>query len=311
MRVLITGGFGFVGARVAQLLIDAGHQVRLGTRKLRPVPPQLKGIEVCCIKWESRDSILRACSGVDAVIHAAGMNASDCAADPTKALLVNGVATANLVEAAILSDVNRFFYLSTAHVYASPLQGAINEASVTNNLHPYATSHLAGELSLLYALKQQKISGSVLRLSNAFGPPVVADTNCWMLLANGICRSAVEKNKMVLDSSGVQMRDFVPLSAVCEDILKLLDFSAKDLPSIINLGSWQATSVLDFAILIQERCANILGIRPALEIGLRKELAASLNYMSLHSNNLRLGERNIIEEIDQLIYFCRSNFENE
>src|SRR3546814_17036700 len=93
------------------------------------------------------------------------MNAQNCAANPVEALEFNGVATARLVQAAARVGIRRFIYLSTAHVYCAPLTGTITEDTCPRNLHPYATSHLAGENAVLSAVQAGEISGMVLRLS--------------------------------------------------------------------------------------------------------------------------------------------------
>ena len=106
------------------------------------------------------------------------MNSKECASDPISALLVNGVDTARLVKAASRTNVKKFIYLSTAYVYSSPLDGVITEQTCLKNIHPYATSHLAGEQSVLLANQNQQLERVVFRLSNAFGAPVHKETNC-------------------------------------------------------------------------------------------------------------------------------------
>ena len=104
----------------------------------------------------------------------------------------NGVATKRLVEAASRAGVKKFIYLSTAHVYASPLVGTITEQTLPNNSHPYASSHLAGESAVLNADERGVIQGVVMRLSNAYGAPMHKGVNCWMLVVNDLCRQAVQ-----------------------------------------------------------------------------------------------------------------------
>ena len=151
MRILITGGFGFVGGRLAVHLAQAGHQIVLGSRNASSPPIWLPQAEVVQIVWEDDRTLEHCCDGVDGVIQAAGMNEQDCAAGPVAALDFNGVATARLIEAASRAGVKKFIYLSTAHIYASPLVGTITEETFPRNLHPYATSHLAGEHAVLSA----------------------------------------------------------------------------------------------------------------------------------------------------------------
>ena len=73
-------------------------------------------------KWiGTTQQICTACLDVDVVVHAAGMNAKDCLADPVAAHF-NGVATARFAAAASKAGVEKFIYLSTIHVYASPFR---------------------------------------------------------------------------------------------------------------------------------------------------------------------------------------------
>ena len=145
LRILITGGFGFVGGRLAVHLNQAGHQIILGSRSLKKIPSWLQKAEVTEVLWHSDNSLESICKNIDIIIQAAGMNANDSAKDPIGALHSNGVATLRLLTAACRAGVKRFVYLSTAHIYADPLVGVISENTCPKNLHPYATSHFAGE----------------------------------------------------------------------------------------------------------------------------------------------------------------------
>ena len=301
-----------IGGRLGQHLHQAGHQVILGSRNASNPPNWLPQAEVVNTDWKVDRALEQICSGADVVIHAAGMNAQDCVADPVAALEFNGLATARLLAAAIRADVKRFIYLSTAHVYASPLVGTITEDACPRNQHPYATSHLAGENVVLGAIQRKQIEGIVLRLSNAFGAPMHKDVNCWMLLANDLCRQAVQSGKMVLRSNGLQQRDFIGISEVCRaaEHLAFCNYDAL-LPSVFNVGSGVSQSVLEMAQLIQQRCKLVLGFEPDLlqpgtSIDERNE---NLEYRSdkLAKIGVNLNYDNNTE-IDRLLAFCHASF---
>lgn len=312
MRILITGGFGFVGGRLAVHLAQAEHQVVFGSRNVISSPAWLPQAEVAQIKWDDDRALEHRCNGVDVVIQAAGMNAQDCAADPVAALAFNGVATTRLVAAASRAGVQRFIYLSTAHVYASPLVGTITEDSCPRNLHPYATSHLAGEHAVLSASQRGQIQGIVLRLSNAFGAPMHKDVNCWMLLVNDLCRQAVQTRKLGLQTSGLQQRDFVGMSEVCRVVEYLASCNGEALqPSIFNVGAGVSQTVLEMAQLIAQRCNQVLGFEPVLQ---RKEGGADEQYEKLIYRAESLAKIGFnmgfdkAAEIDRLLMFCQSSF---
>jgi UDP-glucose 4-epimerase len=220
--------------------------------------------------------------------------------------------TARLVNAACRASVKKFIYLSTAHVYASPLAGVINEETCPRNLHPYATSHLAGEQSVLSADSRGELHGIVFRLSNAFGAPMHKDVNCWMLLVNDLCKQAVQTRKLILQSSGLQHRDFISLTDVCYVFEKLVNSDQHKQASVFNVGAGKSQSVLEMAKLIQQRCTKVLGFTPELQ---HKQSAVdeqhpALTYRTDNLNSLGIScksQTNTVE-IDNLLLFCQSKF---
>lgn len=312
MRVLIVGGFGFLGGRLGQLFYETGHQVVLGSRNANFPPDWLPKAQVAKVVLNDDSALEKICSGVDVVIQAAGMNAQDCSIDPVAALEINGLATARLLRAAIHSGVRRFIYISTAHVYANPLQGVVSEDNCPRNLHPYATSHLVGEHVVLGAHQRGEIEGAVLRLSNAFGAPTHKDVNCWMLLVNDLCKQVIVNGRMVLRSNGLQQRDFVTLQNACrivEHLAVLPTILLED--GLFNSGSGSACSVYDMALLVAKRCKAILGFIPPIQ---RIEpqvtdVANPLNFSiaKLISTGF-LMDSQIEDEIDATILFCLENF---
>jgi UDP-glucose 4-epimerase len=313
MKLLITGGFGYLGGRLAQFIaLQGNHEVLLGSRQQSEPPPWLPQAKVVQTRWNSLPCLEQGCSGVDTVIHLAGMNAQDCASDPVAALEFNGVATARLLQAAIRQGVKRFIYFSTAHVYGSPLAGVITEETCPVSLHPYATSHRSGEDAVRSAHKNGEIEGIVIRLSNAYGAPANKEADCWMLLVNDLCRQAVTTRHMVLRSSGLQRRDFVPLADVCRAVNHLLLRPAQELASgIFNVGGEWSPTVWEVAGLVRERCTVMLGFQPELTRILPQtgETVAELDYRigALRQNGFQ-PDTDRIAEIDRLLDFCKASW---
>lgn len=313
MKLLITGGFGYLGGRLAQFFGEqGGYEILLGTRHQAEQPSWLPHAKVVQTQWDSPASLEESCSGVEAVIHLAGMNAQDCSTDPVAALEFNGVATARLLHAAIRQKVKRFIYLSTAHVYGSPLTGVIAEETCPVSLHPYATSHRAGEDVVRGAHQRGEIEGMVIRLANAYGAPAHKDANCWTLLVNDLCRQAATTRHMTLKSAGVQRRNFVPLSEVCRAIGHLLHLPGQNLgKGLFNVGGEWSPTILEMACLVQDRCGVTLGFQPILtrippQFG---EVAAELDYRLdvLHQTGFRPSSDRVAE-IDRLLEFCKASF---
>ncbi|MES2188902.1 MAG: SDR family oxidoreductase [Pseudomonadota bacterium] len=310
MRVLITGGFGFVGGRLAQQMQAAGHEVLLGSRRAALPPVWLPDSQVVMTPWNDAEALARICRDVDFLVHAAGMNAQDCAANPVAALEFNGVATSRLVAATEESRIKRIIYLSTAHVYASPLEGRIDEDTRPGNLHPYATSHVAGENAVLNEHSGAQCGRIVLRLSNIYGSPVDRVVNCWTLLVNDLCRQVVTNGKMVLRSGGHQQRDFIPMNAFLQRFEEEFSKgSENNLNGIFNVGSEMSMSVLEMARRIQKRCQVIFGFEPTLELPPSGAQPEQNPVLEFRTRRLARPEPAVIEpEIDRLLRFCKLAF---
>jgi UDP-glucose 4-epimerase len=311
-RILIVGGLGYVGGRLARHIHLTGCPVILGSRRECSAPPWLPQAQTVKVCWGDESKLAAICAGVDVIVHAAGMNAEECAADPIAAHKFNGTATAHLVNAASSQGVRRLIYLSSAHVYSAPLTGTITEATRTKNPHPYATSHCAGEEAIFRARERGDIEGVVVRISNAFGAPAYKGANCWMLLVNDVCRQAVESNRIVLKSGGLQRRDFISMTEVCRALtfLACRDFKL-DTPALLNIGTGQSRSVLEVVGLVQQRCGILLDLIPELTRphATVSEIHPPLDYRIEALQ--RIGYKtdpDLTMEIDSLLLFCRNAF---
>ena len=315
MRVLITGGFGYVGGRLAQFLaIQAGYQILLGTRQRAESPGWLPEARVVQTQWNSPTDLAQNCSDVDAIVHLAGINAQECVADPVAALEINAVGTAHLVQAAIRQGVKRLIYVSTAHVYGSTLSGVITEESCPASLHPYATSHRAGEDILRAAQQRGEIEGIVVRLSNSYGAPAHKDVNCWMLLVNDLCRQGVTTSRMVLNSTGTQRRNFITLTAACVAIRHLLELPADKLGGrLFNVGSAWSPTILEMTEIIAARVNALTGIQPKIlhKTGNNVESSKFLDFRTeklIGTGFDASANDNFDQELDGLIQFCLGHF---
>ena len=115
MKILITGGFGFLGARLAEYLLKKDHKVTLASRSKRSLNRSLLKAHSIQVDWQSESSLESISQNQDIIIHAAGMNADDCKNDPDQAHLFNAITTKKLAKLALKSGVKKFIFLSTAH----------------------------------------------------------------------------------------------------------------------------------------------------------------------------------------------------
>ena len=254
-RVLITGGTGYLGARIGKFLSKFGYDVFLGSRN--HFSQNLVGdCNHVTTDWD--DPAFNFCKGFNIIIHAAGMNASDCTRNPRMAVRFNGEITARFVKKAALYGCNQFFYLSTVHVYKGPLNGNYNEGSPTLNDHPYAISRLYGEQAVLNVLRNSSLKGAVLRLSNCFGPPATINNECWELVLNQFVRDAMQLGCITIDNDFLTRRDFLPISELNNVLLKIISVSELE-TDILNISTGQSWSLIDIASMISTTVTKTLG----------------------------------------------------
>lgn len=254
-KVLVTGGAGYLGARIGESLATHGYDVDLGSRN----PFSHGAVEGCnqiFTNWE--DPELSFCKGYDLIIHAAGMSAHECGKNPQLAIEFNGEMTERLVKKAAFYRCKSFFYLSTVHVYKSPLSGRFNEKSANLNTHPYATSHLLGEQALVRITKDSLMQGHVLRLSNCFGYPLTQENDCWRLVLNEFIRDAFRLGRITIRGDYFGRRDFLPISELNRILIKIIGITGF-IPEIINISTGTSLTLLEVAGQVSNVISEMTG----------------------------------------------------
>tara|TARA_B100001250_G_scaffold202781_1_gene173849 strand:+ start:13622 stop:14584 length:963 start_codon:yes stop_codon:yes gene_type:complete len=313
MRILITGGFGFLGSRLAEHFIAQDHNVTLASRSFRKLTGNLSGVKFFKVNWGDKKNINEMVDSQDVVIHAAGINAKKCLDDPHKANSFNKNATEKLAKAAENSGVKNFFLLSTIHVYGNQLKGLITEESKTFNIHPYASSNLAGEKFINKIDSSSKMKAIVLRLANNFGYPAFPNNDCWSLVINDLCLQAIAKQEMVINGSGADFRDFFPIEILCNifDDFLVNETSCFD-RSIYNICSSKSVSIKGVAEKIQFLCQKEFNFKPSIIIkkSLDEELVPSFTIKSCLQNLSKYNfDKLFNEELLNLLKFCQLNKE--
>lgn len=258
MKMLITGASGFIGGRLIRYLLERGGvQIRAASRTQRSWPA---GVEGCVADIEQPATLRDACSGMDAVVNLASMGERLCSLDPCAALRVNAGGTFAWTSAANSGGVSRFVQVSTSKVYGNNPNGVITEESPCAPQSHYAITHRAAED---YAVFQHPNS-VVLRLANGFGAPDDSAVDGWGTIVNQICRQAVLERRIIIKSSGMAWRNFIPM----QDVVRVLDSAAIKLPAgIYNVGSHDSIQLRALAERISQVCANTLGFLPVISTG--------------------------------------------
>jgi UDP-glucose 4-epimerase len=253
------------------------------------------------------------CFDKEVVIHAAGMAANDCAKDPIASFEFNCIGTLKLIEACKSKEKKKFIYLSTAHVYGSPLIGKLTEDSTPRNNHPYATSHLAGEFGVNYANAKGDIEGYNLRLSNGFGAPIFEDANCWSLFINDLCKQAITNKQLTILSNEEQQRDFIPISNIEKTIEMIINQKSPLRENTLNIGNGYSFTLLEMAKKIQSRTAELFHFRPEIKTN-PKVMKSNENFLEFNVDRLKSynlwKEGNLDSELDTLLLYCQNKFGN-
>ena len=196
---------------------------------------------------------------VESVIHLAALNSLECEKDPNLAEKINSVGTLNVLDSAKKNGVKFFLYFSTAHVYGSDLDGVIDENSPINLTNSYSSSHKLAEEFVLSFNALGRINTCVFRLTNVIGSPLNENTNCWMLIANDLCKKIAANQKPELYANKLIVRDFIPITDVINSTFYYLNHKDNKFGGeIINISSSKPKSLEYLCNLLVNRSAIIL-----------------------------------------------------
>ncbi|MBK8047820.1 MAG: NAD-dependent epimerase/dehydratase family protein, partial [Anaerolineales bacterium] len=214
MKILITGGAGFIGSHTVQAALAAGHSVRVldnlstGLRTNLPV-------DVDLIEGDVNDTaaVAKALAGCDAVLHLAALvSVPYSMRDPVATFHINTEGAVTLLEAAHQCGIRRFVLASTCAVYGD-LPGRKTEGSPVQPLSPYAASKLAAEAWVQVYARAYAMETVVLRYFNVYGARQRADSPYSGVIARW-CSAAAAGRPCTVYGDGQQTRDFVAVQDV-------------------------------------------------------------------------------------------------
>lgn len=204
MRVLVTGGSGFLGSHVADALCAEGHDVVLfdknPSKHLAPNQQMVLGSVL------DQAALAKAVAKCDIVYHFAAMADIDEAINnPRKAVETNVIGTLNLLEAARDAAIERFVYASSIYVYSN--QGSF-----------YRTTKQASENLLLDFNERYGLSYTVLRFGSLYGPRAGAENSIHRLLAQ-----ALEHREITYAGTGDEVREYIHVSDAASMAVDILE----------------------------------------------------------------------------------------
>jgi UDP-glucose 4-epimerase len=173
VRVLVTGGAGFIGATTAAALLDAGHEVVVAddlSRGHRDAVPDAAGFALADVTDPTSIGPVVTDGGFDACVHfAALIEAGESMVRPERFFAVNTAGSATLLEALLTAGVERFVLSSTAAVYGEPERAPIDEDDALLPTNAYGESKLLVERMLAWHHRIHGLRTASLRYFNAAG----------------------------------------------------------------------------------------------------------------------------------------------
>jgi UDP-glucose 4-epimerase len=218
MKVLITGGAGFVGTNLAIKLLENGYEVKilddLSTGLTNNIPKDAQFIEASILDI---DKLQKAAKDTQVIVHlGARGSVPRSIKDPVATHNVNSTGTLNVLEVA-RTNGSHFIFSSSSSVYGSNMKLPKKEDMVLRPLTPYAASKMSGEaLSLAYS-KSYALPISTFRFFNIFGPWQRPDHEYAAVLPKWISK-CLNGDEIEIFGNGEQTRDFTYVGTVVQII---------------------------------------------------------------------------------------------
>jgi UDP-glucose 4-epimerase len=250
MRVLVTGGAGFIGSHVVDALLDRGASVAVADHLHRSPRPWVadalqRGASLHVADVRDLAAIRRAFEAArpEVVLHlAAQVDVRRSIADPTVDAQVNVAGTVSVLEAAREVGARRVVLASTAAVYGDPSVLPTREDAPIAPLSPYGTSKAAAEWYLGQYRRLHGISTLAVRMANVYGPR--QDPHGEAGVVSIFCGLAASGGRATVFGDGSQTRDYVFVSDV---VAAWLAAAESDATGALNLSSGVETTVVEVA----------------------------------------------------------------
>ena len=250
MRVLITGGAGFIGSHLVDALLDHGAEVAVADHLHRSPRPWVadalqRGAQLHVADVRDLASVRRAFEAArpEVVMHlAAQVDVRKSIADPSFDAQVNAAGTVSVLEAAREVGARRVILASTAAVYGDPRELPTAEDAPIAPLSPYGTSKAAAEWYLGQYRRLHGISTLAVRMANVYGPR--QDPHGEAGVVSIFCGLAAAGERATVFGDGRQTRDYVYVEDVVEAWLAAAE---SDATGAINLATGVETNLLDLA----------------------------------------------------------------
>ncbi|HOW28617.1 MAG TPA: NAD(P)-dependent oxidoreductase [Elusimicrobiota bacterium] len=262
MKILITGAAGYLGANLVNHLVDTGHEV-IGLDRIFPDTSRawynkMHTALIADIREESTFDDISALKP-EAVVHTISLDHNRSETDSKETCITNVLPAWRLLERLTTIGLDRFVYFSTQQVYGKTGPVTINEDLRPSPVNAYGLTHLMSEQIVELYEKRTDTLCINIRISNGFGAPLFRSCNCWWLVINDFCKTAVESGEIHLASDGSPQRDFIHIQDICQAVNLLLTTPRSSVKHrCYNVGSGETFTILELAHLVRNVCKNVL-----------------------------------------------------
>jgi len=262
MRIMVTGGAGFIGSHIADAYLAAGHEVLVldalwehGGGKRQNVAPRALFVHMD-IRDEAITRIFQEFKPEIVSHHAAQASVAIGSRDPVYDAQVNVVGLLNVLENSVRNGVKKIIYASSGATFGTPERLPMNETTPQRPESPYGITKMVGEHYLRFYQQERGLDFTSLRYGNVYGPRQDPNGEAGVI-AIFIARF-LAKQDVRIDSDGEQTRDYVYVRDVTEANLASLERGSAGLYCI---GTNARTSVNE----IYRQLCDVTGFEAPIE----------------------------------------------
>jgi len=267
MKVLVTGGAGFIGSHLVDRLVQEGHEVvivdNLSTGKRRNLNRAARFYKLDIQSWRLERVFRNERPNI--VMHlAAQMDVRKSVEDPIFDAQVNVLGTLNVLQQAIKHGVRKVVFSSSGGaIYGEQEIYPVPESHVTRPLSPYGISKLCGEQYLSYYQRVSGLQIVSLRYANVYGPRQDPDGEAGVVAI--FIQKLLNNEQAVVNGNGRQTRDFIYVEDVVEANLAVM---GQETQGTYNVGTGEETSINDLLrILIAHTNSTCKEVHGPAKIG--------------------------------------------
>jgi UDP-glucose 4-epimerase len=264
MKVLVTGGAGYIGAHVSELLQENGYSVRIFDDFSNGLDKRVKNFkDIFNGDITDREAVLKSMEGMDAVIHLAAKKAvGESVSNPLKYYTNNVGGTMNVLAAMSLKKVKKLVFSSSAAVYSPSEKDAIEESDPTDPLSPYGATKLLSEQLISKVGQAEGFSTISLRYFNVVGSKKVefGDNSRDNLVPKVFAAFKEGKSPEIYGADyptkdGTCIRDYIHVQDLAEVHLVALKQLDTKVNGVYNVGSGTGYSVKEIFDQLEESMA--------------------------------------------------------